>query len=91
MIKFANLEFIFAIRGPILARWLLLGKLIKCKIGFVFFTCTPRMTWRGQARGPLHPTSSSRKQKNGTSLPIFTLRKACKRIISLVDDKIWKF
>jgi len=55
MMKFANFEFMFAIRGPKLARRSVQGKLIKHKIGGFLFTCTTRMTWSGQARGPIQP------------------------------------
>jgi len=44
MIKFANFEFIFATRGPKLARRVVEDKLIKHKIGDHFFTCTRRLT-----------------------------------------------
>jgi len=41
MIKFANFEFIFAIKGPKLAKRGVENKLIEHKIGGLFFTCTP--------------------------------------------------
>jgi len=44
MTKFANFELIFAIRGPKLARRSVEGKLIKHKIGGLFFTYTFGMT-----------------------------------------------
>jgi len=47
MIKFANFELIFAIRDSKLARRGVVDKLIKHKIGGLFFTCTPRMTLGG--------------------------------------------
>jgi len=40
MIKFENFEFIFAIKGPILAKRGVVDKLINSKIGGLFFICT---------------------------------------------------
>jgi len=53
--KFENYEFIFAIRGPKLAKEGVQDKFFKHKIGAFSFTCTLGMTWRGQARGSVHP------------------------------------
>jgi len=58
MKKFANFEFRLAIRGPKLAWGVVQDKLIKHKIGGFFSTCTFGMTWRGLARGPIHPHSN---------------------------------
>jgi len=55
MIKFANSEFIFAIRGPKLAWRGVQDKIIKPPIGSFFFYLHPGMIWSGRARGPVHP------------------------------------
>jgi len=55
MIKFANFEFIFAIRGPKLARRGVVDKLIKHKVGGLFFYLHPWNEFGGMNEGVSSP------------------------------------
>jgi len=71
MIKFANFEFIFAIRGPKLAWRGVVDKLIKHKIGGPFFTCIPGMTLGRRARGQFTLTMIPTGRVNSPPLLVF--------------------
>jgi len=57
MIKFANFEFIFAIKDPELERR---GQehTLNTIQNRDFFTCTLGVVWGGQGRGAIHPNHS---------------------------------
>jgi len=58
MIKFENVDFIFAIRGLELARGGVHGKLLKHSKGGFFFTCTLEWLAGAEGQGQFTPTMS---------------------------------